>query len=107
MRGGWMPAIYVELKDGGNEDEASKKLEKLGEPIGLQFNGNLSGTTRAPKPNTNEVAYHFEASPQLGIEARDYLLNKVKGFIDITPSKYKRGGPFKLEIKYSDLMKIN
>jgi hypothetical protein len=105
MRGGWMPAIYIELKDGGNEDEASKKLEKIGEPIGLQFNGNLSGTTRAPTPNTNERSYHFEASPQLGIEARDYLLTKVKNLVDITESKHKKGGPFKLQITYSDLMK--
>lgn len=105
MTGGWMPAIYIELKDGGNEDQASKKLEEIGEPIGLQFNGNLSGTTRSPTPGTNERSYHFEASPQLGIEARNYLLTKVKNLVDITEPKHKKGGPFKLQITYSDLMK--
>ena len=61
-------------------------------------------TTRNPRPNTNEVGYHNEASPQLGIEARDYLLAQVKSFKDITPDKYKTGGPFVLEIEYNDLI---
>ena len=104
MKGGVMPAIYIELKDDGDVSKASKKLDLLGEPIGLQFHGKLSGTTRNPRPNTNEVGYHNEASPQLGIEARDYLLAQVKSFIDITPDKDKTGGPFVLQIEYNDLI---
>ncbi len=104
MKGGVMPAIYIELKDDGDVSEASKKLDLLGESIGLEFHGKLSGTTRNPRPNTNEVGYHNEASPQLGIEARDYLLAQVKSFIDITPDKDKTGGPFVLQIEYNDLI---
>ena len=104
MTGGVMPAIYIELKGNGDVSKASEKLDLLCVPIGLQFHGKLSGTTRNPRPNTKEVGYHNEASPQLGIEARDYLLAKVKGFKDITPDKYKIGGPFVLEIEYNDLI---
>jgi non-canonical purine NTP pyrophosphatase (RdgB/HAM1 family) len=98
MRGGYMTAIRIELKDGGNEVQASKKLEELGEAIGLKFHGNLTGTTRS--------YYHFETQPGPGIDARDYLLGKSNNFKDITSKESKRGGPFVLEITYSDLMNI-
>lgn len=104
MKGGYMTAIKITLKEDPNEskkdnedEQASAQLEKLGAKIGLQFNGNLSGTTKS--------YYHYITDPAAGIEARDYLLANFKGFTDITQDKSKKGGPFELEITFADLMR--